>query len=198
MFRHEGSKGGYLHSHPHFYPAGSKQQQITCYPHKDKNSDFLVKYPLIVESEQPVEPPISGFERVRHGTKIRLQHIPTGACLHSHNVRPGFNDDKEINEVSAYGNNVTLGDSNDDWVVEIEGVTDSKTPLLAIKSIFRLKHATTGCYLASRDQKLPDWGMEFKFFDILMLCSVWTARSYLFLKSSTWIDSLASGKCRAS
>jgi dolichyl-phosphate-mannose-protein mannosyltransferase len=32
IIRHEGTSGGYLHSHAHLYPAGSKQQQITCYP----------------------------------------------------------------------------------------------------------------------------------------------------------------------
>jgi dolichyl-phosphate-mannose-protein mannosyltransferase len=30
--RHDGSNGGYLHSHKSDYQTGSKQQQITCYP----------------------------------------------------------------------------------------------------------------------------------------------------------------------
>ncbi|KAJ3352780.1 hypothetical protein HDU91_005976 [Kappamyces sp. JEL0680] len=157
MFRHEGSKGGYLHSHPHHYPAGSKQQQVTCYPHKDSNSDFLVKYPLDLQGMQPVEKEISGFDRVHHMSTIRLEHIPTNSRLHSHNIRPGFNDDKDINEVTAYGDPNSLGDANDHWVVEIEGAKDESTPLFAIKTKFRLRHVQTGCYLASRDHKLPDW-----------------------------------------
>ena len=161
MFRHEGSKGGYLHSHIQTYPAGSKQQQVTCYPHKDNNSDFLVKYPLSFnDANVPEEKPITGFHRITNGAKIRLEHIPTKARLHSHNVRPGFNDDKELNEVSCYGSEAILGDGNDDWIVEIEGTKDKLEPLYAITSKFRLKHAMTGCYLTSRDHKLPDWGMN--------------------------------------
>ena len=36
IFRHEATSGGDLHSHPHMYPAGSRQQQITCYPFRGK------------------------------------------------------------------------------------------------------------------------------------------------------------------
>ena len=159
MFRHEGSKGGYLHSHPHHYPGGSKQQQVTCYPHKDNNSNFLVKYPLKFENNTAEEVPIEGFKKITHGSKIRLEHVPTNSRLHSHNVRPGFNDDIEINEVTCYGTKDHLGDENDSWLVEIEGAQDDSTPLLAITSKFRLKHVMSGCYLASRDHKLPDWGI---------------------------------------
>jgi dolichyl-phosphate-mannose-protein mannosyltransferase len=157
IFRHEGSKGGYLHSHPHVYPGGSMQQQITCYPFKDLNSDFLVKKPLTFVNKEPVDHESVGFEKIHHNSQIRLQHIPTGARLHSHSIRPGFNDDKEINEVTGYGTTKILGDANDHWVVEIPGAKDDTVLLQAITQQFRLKHPQTGCYLASRDHKLPDW-----------------------------------------
>jgi dolichyl-phosphate-mannose-protein mannosyltransferase len=154
---HEGTRGGFLHSHPHNYPGGSKQQQITCYPHRDKNSDFLLKYPLnLGDLRNITEKPIVEFEKILHKQTIRLEHLATNLRLHSHDVRPTFTDDKEVNEVTAYGSKTVLGDANDHWVVEIEG-GNSTTELHALNSKFRLRHLNTGCYLMSRTSKLPDW-----------------------------------------
>jgi dolichyl-phosphate-mannose-protein mannosyltransferase len=157
VIRHDGTNGGYLHSHAHSYPAGSKQQQITCYPHIDKNSNFLVKYPLEFENASiPIEKPIVHFETVKVGSVIRLEHIATEKRLHSHNVRPGWNDDKEINEVSCYGAPDVLGDANDHWIIEVDGAKRGD-PIHAMKTKFRLKHSLTGCFLFSRKSKLPEW-----------------------------------------
>ena len=41
--RHVDTQGGYLHSHEHFYQTGSKQQQITLYPHLDSNNKWLIE-----------------------------------------------------------------------------------------------------------------------------------------------------------
>ncbi|KAI8904782.1 Dolichyl-phosphate-mannose-protein mannosyltransferase-domain-containing protein [Gorgonomyces haynaldii] len=157
IFRHEGTSGGYLHSHPHNYPAGSKQQQITCYPFRDENSHMLVKYPLEFQNGSQVDKPITGFDRLKHGSVVRLEHVPTRKRLHGHDVRPGWNDDKEINEVSCYGTGEPdfLGDSNDHWRIEVLG---SEGNVDAMTSRIRLKHVNTGCYLMSRESKLPKWG----------------------------------------
>jgi dolichyl-phosphate-mannose-protein mannosyltransferase len=157
VIRHSATAGGYLHSHPHNYPTGSKQQQMTCYPHKDANSDFLILYPLTFVNSTPVAKPIEGFQRLKDGDTIRLEHVPTVKRIHSHDVRPGWNDDKEINEVSAYGTEGVLGDANDHWIVQIPHLRGDGH-VKALETSFRLKHALTGCYLYSRVFKLPEWG----------------------------------------
>jgi dolichyl-phosphate-mannose-protein mannosyltransferase len=85
--RHDATAGGYLHSHNHFYPTGSKQQQVTCYGFKDDNSLFEILLPLRADNGTVVEDPVEGFNRVKDGDTIRLKHVPTGKKLHSHNVR---------------------------------------------------------------------------------------------------------------
>ena len=53
--RHHNTHGGYLHSHNSMYPTGSKQQQITLYPHKDENNVWLLEnqtQPLGLDGEE--------------------------------------------------------------------------------------------------------------------------------------------------
>ena len=66
-----------MHSHEHFYQTGSKQQQITLYPHLDSNNKWLIEpYNGTIHNET--------FVPLINGMKIRLKHINTGRRLHSH------------------------------------------------------------------------------------------------------------------
>ena len=84
--RHHGSNGGFLHSHKHNYPGGSKQQQITLYPFKDENSWFVIKAPLPSGNNTSL-PDYSVITPIKHGDIIRLEHQETEKRLHSHDVR---------------------------------------------------------------------------------------------------------------
>lgn len=164
--RHVHTQGGYLHSHPHAYPGGSQQQQITLYPHRDDNNvwrivnasapDGAVSYPW---DDLPLE-------YVLTGSKIRLEHISSGKRLHSHDVRPPVSEVEFQNEVSGYGFDGFAGDANDDFIVEIVKETrgrrdkQARHRLRTLRSQFRLRHAMTGCYLFSHKVKLPEWGFE--------------------------------------
>lgn len=153
--RHVNTRGGYLHSHNHFYPGGSKQQQITLYPHLDANNDWLIEpYNFSIPDT---------FTPIKDGTKIRLKHVITGRRLHSHDEKAPVSERDWQKETSAYGYEGFGGDANDDWIVE---VVKHKTPkgaqenVTAIQTIFRLRHAMTGNYLFSSEVKLPSWGFE--------------------------------------
>ncbi|KAK4125133.1 glycosyltransferase family 39 protein [Parathielavia appendiculata] len=169
--RHVNTQGGYLHSHPLMYPTGSKQQQVTLYPHKDDNNLWLLEnqtQPLDMHGE-----PINGTNAwynlpelpyIENGAVIRLYHLPTHRRLHSHDVRPPVTEADWQNEVSAYGYEGFDGDANDFFRVEIvkkkskAGVAQER--LRTIDTKFRLVHVMTGCVLFSHKVKLPEWASE--------------------------------------
>jgi dolichyl-phosphate-mannose-protein mannosyltransferase len=169
--RHVNTQGGYLHSHPLMYPTGSKQQQITLYPHKDDNNIWVFE-----NQTQPLDSngqAINGTyawdalpepQFVKDGTVLRLYHRPTHRRLHSHDVRPPVTEADWQNEVSAYGYEGFDGDANDFFRVEIvkkksRGAV-AKTRVRTIETKFRLVHVMTGCVLFSHKVKLPDWASE--------------------------------------
>ena len=96
--------------------------------------------------------------------KVRFRHIITDKSLHSHDYRPPISDVDFQNEVSGYGMTGFIGDANDDWFVEIEhgdkSDEESSKRLRTLRTVFRLRHALTGCYLFSHKVKLPDWAFE--------------------------------------
>ncbi|KAF8505073.1 glycosyltransferase family 39 protein [Hysterangium stoloniferum] len=163
--RHWNTQGGYLHSHAHNYPTGSKQQQITLYPHRDSNNDWIIVNATDGgNGDASFDFTSSPFVPVTPGTRVRFHHIITEKRLHSHEMRPPISEVDFQNEVSGYGFPGFVGDANDDWLVEIdEGDTrdrESSRRLRTLRTKFRLRHALTGCYLFSHKVKLPEWGFE--------------------------------------
>ncbi|KAF9530966.1 glycosyltransferase family 39 protein [Crepidotus variabilis] len=160
--RHVNTQGGYLHSHAHNYPGGSQQQQITLYPHRDSNNDFLIFNATDDAFDIHTQP----LQYITASARIKLRHIMTEKHLHSHDHRPPVSEVDFQNEVSAYGMPGFAGDANDDWIVEIEkgdyGRKDKESwkRIRTLRTQFRLRHYITGCYLFSHKVKLPDWGFE--------------------------------------
>lgn len=167
--RHHNTHGGYLHSHDLMYPTGSKQQQITLYPHKDENNIWLLENQTQPEG---LDGPITGINawdtmeptRIEDGMIIRLYHQATQRRLHSHDVRPPVSEEDWQNEVSAYGYEGFEGDANDLFKVEIvKSLCDTpaaKTHVRTIETKFRLLHIMTACFLFSHTVKLPSWASE--------------------------------------
>ena len=173
--RHHNTQGGYLHSHQHMYPTGSKQQQITLYPHKDENNLWLLEnqtQPLDLAVDPTGNTTIPGpaawdnmtAENIVDGSLFRLYHVTTDRRLHSHDVRPPITEAEWQNEVSAYGYEGFEGDANDLFRLEIvKSMSDGKVAkerLRTIETKFKLVHVMTGCVLFSHKVKLPDWGFE--------------------------------------
>ncbi|TFY78295.1 hypothetical protein EWM64_g5720 [Hericium alpestre] len=162
--RHVNTQGGYLHSHAHNYPGGSQQQQVTLYPHRDSNNNWRI---VNATQDGDVWNGWQNYDALHYlddGARIKLRHTITEKALHSHDFRPPVSEVDFQNEVSAYGLPDFAGDGNDDWYVEIEkGARSdvvSRTRVRTLRTVFRLRHALTGCYLFSHKVKLPAWGFE--------------------------------------
>ena len=169
--RSQGVSSNLLHSHPHVYPEGSGQQQITTYGFHDDNNDFLVEFDLegaskgeyaTLEREENDTYPLD--RPVKSGDTVRLMHRLSGCFLHSHMV-PFLNLRSQF-EVSCYGN-LDFLDPNDEWVIEIQKHDISPSPYFQNESVdevhpistsFRLRHKELGCYLATTGYNYPSWG----------------------------------------
>ncbi|KAG0045646.1 hypothetical protein BGZ83_009120 [Gryganskiella cystojenkinii] len=154
--RHLGTQGGYLHSHPSNYETGSKQQQITLYPHKDTNNDWIIQKR---DGSIPEE-----LEYIQSGDFVRLIHVQTQKRLHSHDKKAPVTEDEHHFEVSGYGYKGFEGDANDEWRIEIvdrDGTDpESSTSLQTLRSKFKLVHVNQNCDLFSHKVKLPKWAFE--------------------------------------
>ncbi len=159
--KHANTHGGYLHSHDHLYETGSKQQQITLYPHKDSNNNWIIENNTFMNDEELFSAP---FTHLKQGTQIKLRHQLSFRRLHSHDVRPPVTEQDWQNEVSAYGFEGFEGDANDIFWIDI--AKESSEPGLAQEQVvpihtkFRLVHLLTGCRLFSHNVKLPSWAFE--------------------------------------
>ncbi|GAA6059891.1 hypothetical protein JCM10212_005274 [Sporobolomyces blumeae] len=161
--RHLHTQGGYLHSHASVYPGGSKQQQVTLYPHRDENNVWLLlnstANPDVPDPEHHSPP-----TPVKDRAVIVLHHVSTSKKLHSHDIRAPVTEVDYQNEVSAYGFEGFDGDANDHFQIEIDQVeshgSNAKKSVQTLRTRFRLRHVLTGCYLFSHKVKLPDWGFE--------------------------------------
>ncbi|KAJ3140838.1 hypothetical protein HK100_008854 [Physocladia obscura] len=162
--RHHATNGGYLHSHKHDYPTGSKQQQITVYPFKDDNSKFIIKYGLEVKNHTVIDRKVEKLEYLKNGDIIRLEHVATGKKLHSHDVKAPVTVNEHHWEVSGYGDENWTGDTNDNWIVRIADPNiehDDPQKIKAINTKIRLIHVNNRhCGLFSHDKKLPEWAYE--------------------------------------
>ncbi|CEG63498.1 Putative Dolichyl-phosphate-mannose-protein mannosyltransferase [Rhizopus microsporus] len=158
-----GYAGGLLHSHGYYYPEGSRQQQITCYPFKDSNNIWQVRPPRSVDDDDDYEmlwtEDDSSIRYVKNNDIIRLFHRNTRRNLHSHPINAHVN--YKHWEVSAYGDE-EIGDVQDNWKIEmVRDVNDKRTEnIRALTTVFRLRHVFLECYLASRHEVLPDWGFK--------------------------------------
>ncbi|CAG8600663.1 7388_t:CDS:2 [Racocetra persica] len=148
-----GYGGGLLHSHVQTYPSGSKQQQVTCYHHRDTNNDWIIKKVREAQVENDTE-----IEFVKHNDVVRLFHAQTSRNLHSHQV--GAPVTKSQYEVSCYGND-EVGDRNDYWVVEVVDDLFEKTDhIRSLTTRLRFRHQVLGCYLRAANAILPQWGFK--------------------------------------
>ena len=136
------------------------EQQITLYPHRDDNNNWLLINATNDSFDYKKEP----LQYIFTGARVKLRHVLTQMHLHSHDIRPPVSDVDFQNEVSGYGMPGFAGDANDEWIVEIEtGHKKDKHSWKRVRTLrtrFRLRHLMTGCYLFSHKVKLPEWGYE--------------------------------------
>lgn len=151
-----GYGGGLLHSHVQTYPEGSKQQQVTCYHHKDTNNDWFF-YPTRTQPDYDPESPELRY--IGNGDYIRLIHAQTGRNLHSHDIAAPVSRGQK--EVSCYGN-LTVGDNKDNWKIEVvrDAASRDYSKLRTLTTAFRLKNEVMGCYLRAGNTNLPQWGFK--------------------------------------
>lgn len=172
--RSQGLSPNLLHSHAHYYPEGSGEQQVTTYGYKDENNEFILELDInLTEQGKLASECLTTTldldeckQLIKDQHTIRIRHNMTGLYLHPNALPAPVS--KSHYEVSCYGNASTT-DLADEWIIEIQSQHKSPSPLFANETVdevhpistnFRLKNKQLGCYLATTGYSYPSWGFN--------------------------------------
>ena len=136
----------HLHSHSLRYPAGSEQQQVSC------SDDVGVDHFWVVLPKCDADVKLEQGRPVADGGVIRLRHLRTGLCLHSHDVKAHVAGKYYQKEVSCF----TSDDGNDEWKVYFFQ-SDEEEALLRLKHV-DLADGKYRWFLHSHGRRYPEWG----------------------------------------
>ncbi|KAI8620935.1 Dolichyl-phosphate-mannose-protein mannosyltransferase-domain-containing protein [Chytriomyces sp. MP71] len=191
QFRFHGAGGSLLHSHPHYYPNGSKEQQVTLYAfRRDENNKFV-----FLDAE-PGKTNVKDKKIIKNGDIVRLQHMLSEKNLRSLNFPAPTS--KIFREVS-FGGSESTADTQDLWrVVIIDDLgRRSNGKLRTLNTRFRLQHVESGCFLRSDHLVHLDktWGFDQQ----EVACTTFpitfaNSRSTLWNIEEQWNDELPHGK----
>lgn len=149
--RHQDSLGGYLHSHNHTYPSGSREQMVSLTQEEDDyNNKWLVEFTKPNFDEAP--------RRVNDFGKVRLRHLATGKLLRASSAKPPVSEQDYNSEISCTGDFDYIGNSDELWtVISIDDPLHA--PLKPLKSVVKFLNEGQGCTLLAHDTRLPPWGL---------------------------------------
>ncbi|KAJ2655923.1 Protein O-mannosyltransferase 2 [Coemansia sp. RSA 1200] len=147
---------GLLHSHVHTYPSGSRQQHVTCFPHRDTNNVWQLQKARGVKTNYTVDP----IAFVNDQDIIQLVHNTTGATVRAGNEFMAPMTSAHY-EVAAENVTTTTEEGATNWRVEVvkqkhSGRKDKRVH--AMTTVFRLRHVETGCLMRVGSRRLPKWG----------------------------------------
>lgn len=164
--RHARGTSCWLHSHRDLYPlsyadgrGSSYQQQVTCYPFKDRNNWWIVKPAAADGDEDDSRVPLhvdTPPQLVRHGDIIELLHGSTLRKLNSHNVAAPLSIDHQ--EVSGYIDYNVSMPPHTEWRVDIVNRLTDDDVWRALFSEVRLIHVHSSQALSISGLVLPEWG----------------------------------------
>ncbi|EGW35601.1 uncharacterized protein SPAPADRAFT_131790 [Spathaspora passalidarum NRRL Y-27907] len=177
--RSQGLSQNLLHSHPHNYPEGLQEQQVTTYAYKDENNVFLIEFDINAaisgkralpetsgNNGTETETTIESQQLLQNGDAIRLFHNSTGRYMHANAIPAAVA--KTHFEVSCFGT-IDTTEIKDEWILEIQTQEESPSQFFAnesghelhpISTNFRLRNKELGCYLATTGYAYPSWGFS--------------------------------------
>ncbi|KAK9238939.1 Dolichyl-phosphate-mannose-protein mannosyltransferase-domain-containing protein [Lipomyces kononenkoae] len=149
--------GAYLHSHPDRYPLryddgriSSQGQQVTGYPHKDANNNWVILPTVDFPENDRLGHPVNG------GDVVQLYHTVTGTYLLTHDVAsPYYPTNQEFTTVSP---DDARGPRHNDTLFEIRLNNGKKDQFRTKGGFFKLIHVPTKVAMWTHTKPLPEWG----------------------------------------